>query len=179
MSRGRRGATTGPDTEYLEMAGAMQKLHFKDSAALQTLVSEEFDGWSRSVLVDQPMINAFADLTGDHQWIHVDEERCARESPFATTIAHGFLVLSLQPAMTGATAIFARIDGWSSIVNYGSDKLRFTGAVPVNSKIHQRSRLKSIFVQEHKTVLTLETNIHVVGEDERPAVIYEMMVALM
>jgi acyl dehydratase len=157
----------------------MSTIHFKDAAALQTLLSDEFSGWSTRVTVDQKMINDFAELTGDHQWIHVDEERCSRESPFGTTIAHGFLTLSLQPRMAGASDFLGKIEGWSNILNYGSNKLRFTGAVPVDSEIHQRSRVKAVDVAEHKTTLTLETNIHVVGQDDRPAVVYELMIVLM
>lgn len=157
----------------------MSALHFKDADALQTLLSEDFGNWSNTVTVDQKMIDDFADLTGDHQWIHVDVERCAKESPFGTTIAHGFLTLSLQPKMAGASDFLGQIEGWTNILNYGSNKLRFTGAVPANSEIHQRSRVKSVAVQAHKTTLTLETNIHVLGQDERPAVVYELMLVLM
>jgi acyl dehydratase len=158
----------------------MSTIHFQDADALQTLVSAEFGDWSQSVAIDQKIINDFADLTGDHQWIHVDEERCAKESPFDTTIAHGFRTLTLMPKMSGGWQDFlGSIGGWSIILNYGSNKLRFTGAVPVNSEIHQRSRLKAVEVQEHRTTLTLETNIHVVGQDERPAVVYELMMVLM
>jgi acyl dehydratase len=158
----------------------MSSIHFKDDQALQALVSKELGDWGDAVKVDQSMINEFADMTGDHQWIHVDVERCARESPFGTTIAHGFLVLSLQPKMAGAGGgSIGSIEGYSNILNYGSDKLRFTGAVPVDSEIHQRSRVKAVSVAEHKTTLIMETHIHVVGQDERPAVVYELMVVLL
>jgi acyl dehydratase len=161
------------------MGTIMSGIHFKDEQALQALVSKELGDWSNSITVDQATINEFAELTGDHQWIHVDVERCASESPFGTTIAHGFLVLSLQPKMAGGADTIGNIEGYSNILNYGSDKLRFTGAVPVNSDIHQRSRIKSVQVAEHKTTLTLENHIHVVGQDERPAVIYEMMMVFL
>lgn len=157
----------------------MSSIHFKDAEALQSLVAEEFGPWSNAITVDQAMIDEFAELTGDHQWIHVDVERCAKESPFGTTIAHGFLVLSLQPKMSGAGGAVGNIGGYANILNYGSDKLRFTGAVPVNSAIHQRSRVAAVRVAEHKTTLTLETHIHVVGEDNRPAVVYELMIVFM
>jgi len=165
--------------EPIDKGGDSTAIHFRDAAALQSLVASEYGDWSDKVTVDQAMINEFAELTGDHQWIHVDIERCAKESPFGTTIAHGFLVLSLQPKMAGAGGAVGRIEGYANILNYGSNKLRFTGAVPVDSQIHQRSRVKSIDVQDHKTTLTLETNIHVVGQDERPAVVYELMIVLM
>lgn len=155
----------------------MPSIHFKDDPALQALVSSQFGDWSNAISIDQTMINEFAELTGDHQWIHVDVERCAKESRFGTTIAHGFLVLSLQPKMTGGPENMANIGGYGNILNYGSDKLRFTGPVPVGSRIHQRSRVKSVRVEDHKTMLTLENHIHVVGQNERPAVVYEMMIA--
>jgi len=157
----------------------MSGIHFKDAEALRTLVSEEFGDWSDAVGIDQSMIDEFAELTGDRQWIHVDAERCARESPFGTTIAHGFLVLSLQPKMTGADNGIGRIEGYSNILNYGSNRLRFTGAVPVDSEIRQRGRVKAVDVRDRKTTLTLETNIHVVGQDDRPAVVYELMMVFM
>ena len=157
----------------------MSSIHYQDSDALQALVSGDFGDWSNSIVVDQAMIDEFAELTGDHQWIHVDVERCAKESPFGTTIAHGFLVLSLQPKMAGGADGIGNIGGYSNILNYGSDKLRFTGAVPVDAEIHQRSRIKSVTVQDHKTTLSMETHIHVVGQDERPAVVYEMMIVFL
>ncbi len=157
----------------------MSSIHYKDSEALQALVTDDFGDWSNSIVVDQAMINEFAELTGDHQWIHVDVERCAKESPFGTTIAHGFLVLSLQPKMAAGADGIGNIGGYANILNYGSDKLRFTGAVPVDSEIHQRSRIKSVTVQDHKTTLSMETHIHVVGQDERPAVVYEMMIVFL
>ena len=157
----------------------MSNIHFKDSDALQSLVSTDFGEWSDPLRVDQAMINQFADLTGDHMWMHVDEERCARESPFGCTIAHGFLTLSLQSRMTGGSNLIGAIEGYSNIMNYGSNKLRFTGAVPVNSDIHQRSRVAAVEVSEHKTTLTLETHIHVVGQDDRPAVVYELIMVFL
>ena len=157
----------------------MGGIHFQDQGALDTLVTEEFGNWSDPLLVDQALIDRFADLSGDHMWMHVDAARCAQESPFGTTIAHGFLTLVLQSRMTGGDNKIAPIEGFSTIMNYGSDKLRFTGAVPVNSQIHQRSRIKSARVAEHKTTLTLETHIHVVGQDDRPAVVYELIMVFM
>ena len=81
--------------------------------------------------VTQEQINQFADATGDHQWIHVDPARAA-EGPFGTTIAHGYLTLSLIPML--GWQIY-RVDGISMGVNYGTDKMRFPAAVPVGSRI--------------------------------------------
>ncbi len=153
---------------------APQTIDVRDADALAALVSEEFSEWSEPLRIDQDMINAYAELSGDHMWMHVDEERCAKESPFGGTIAHGFLILSLLPRLPCGDNIVARVSGYSHMMNYGSDKLRFLGAVPVNSDIHARSRVKSIDVAERKTRVVLETHVHVVGSDQ-PALVYELM----
>ncbi len=120
------------------------------------------------------MINQFAELTGDHMWLHVDEERCAQKSPFRSTIAHGFLILSLLPKMPCGINIVEQLQGYKNIMNYGSDKLRFMGAVPVNSEIHARNRVKEIDVSDKKTKVVLEAHVNVVGE-ETPALAYELI----
>ena len=152
----------------------MSEINYKDQDALNTLVSEEFGDWSNAVLVDQALINQFADISGDNMWLHVDEERCAKESPFGSTIAHGFLILSLVTKMGGGSGAISRITGFGHMMNYGSDKLRFLGAVPVNSEVHSRSRVKEIVVTEKKTKVVMETHIHIVGSD-KPVLIYELM----
>ena len=87
----------------------METIRFDDIDALNALASEEFGEFGDAVEVTQEMINGFADLTGDHQWIHVDVERCKRESPFGGPIAHGFLTLSLVPRLGGGKGV--RITG--------------------------------------------------------------------
>ncbi len=87
--------------------------------------------------VSQQDIDAFADATGDHQWIHVDPER-AKETPFGGTIAHGYYTLSLAPALTAE--VFA-MDGFAFAINYGLNKVRFPAPVPVDSKIRMRAKL--------------------------------------
>ncbi|WDT94217.1 MaoC family dehydratase [Thermoleophilum album] len=82
--------------------------------------------------VTQEMIDTFADLTGDHQWIHVDRERAARESPFGTTIAHGNLTLSL---IDGFRAQLVALEGFRMAINYGWNKIRFPAPVPSGSRI--------------------------------------------
>ena len=77
----------------------MEEIRFDDVERLRGKISDDFGPWGSEVLISQEMIDRFADLTGDHQWIHVDVERCKRESPFRGTIAHGFLVLSLLPGL--------------------------------------------------------------------------------
>lgn len=154
----------------------MKQYRFDDVEALQELVSAEFGPWSAEVEVTQELIDRYADISGDHYWIHTDPERCKTQSPFGTTIAHGFLTLTLLPKMQGAPAY--EITGYNNILNYGSDKLRFTGAVPVGSRIHSRHRVKSIERQQKGTRFTIETNVHVVGQ-ERPALIYELVIIYM
>jgi acyl dehydratase len=87
-----------------------------------------YTGW---IEIDQERVNKFADATGDHQWIHVDPER-ARTGPFGTTIAHGYLTLSLLPIIIGE---LARVDGVRMAVNYGCNKVRFPAPLPVGSRV--------------------------------------------
>ena len=94
-------------------------------------------GSSDWMLIDQARINGFADDTDDHQWIHVDPER-ARSGPFGTTIAHGYLTLSLAPAML---AQVIDVDNVQAAVNYGLNKVRFTAPVPVGSRLRAGCRL--------------------------------------
>ena len=89
--------------------------------------------------VDQRRIDAFADATDDHQWIHNDPARCRRESPFGQPVAHGFLTLSLLPAMlTSALAI----EGMRIGVNYGLNKVRFPSSLPAGSRVRGRWLLR-------------------------------------
>jgi acyl dehydratase len=91
--------------------------------------------------VTQERIQQFADATLDHQWIHIDEERARRESPFNTTIAHGFLTLSLLPQFVPQVL---KIDGIRMGINYGLNKLRFVSPVKSGSKIRARFTLQSV-----------------------------------
>jgi len=95
-------------------------------------------GWRT---VTQAAIDAFAELSGDHQWIHVDPERAAKESPFGTTIAHGNLTLSL---VDGFRAELISSSGFALGVNYGWNKIRFPAPVPVDSKVRARAEVVSV-----------------------------------
>lgn len=151
----------------------MQEINFKDINALESKVSEDFGAWGAEIEVTQQLINDFADLTGDHQWIHVDVEKCAEMSPFGGPIAHGFLVLVLMPKLTLPKGDY-EIVGYRNIVNYGSDKLRFTGAVPAGSELRMRGRIAAVEARPKGTAVTMEMAIHVVGQD-RPSVVYQMI----
>jgi acyl dehydratase len=91
--------------------------------------------------ITQQQVNLFAEATGDHQWIHVDVERARRESPFGAPVAHGFLTLSLLPAL-----MHNAIDmpGVKMGVNYGLNRVRFTAPVPVGSRLRARVKLLSV-----------------------------------
>ena len=151
----------------------MKQYQYDDIDALQELVSEDFGPWSSEVEVTQAMVNQFAELTGDDYWIHTDPERAAAESPFGCTVAHGFLTLVLLPKM--AVAPRYEVIGFNNMLNYGSDKLRFTGVVPVGCSIRSRSRIKEIGATAKGTKVVMEQHVHVVGQDERPALIYELI----
>src|SRR5918996_4089082 len=90
--------------------------------------------------VTQDAIDAFADVTGDHQWIHVDRER-ARQTPFGGTIAHGYYTLSLAPMLTAQ--IFS-LEGFAFAVNYGLNKVRFPAPLPVGSRVRMRAKLAQL-----------------------------------
>jgi acyl dehydratase len=108
--------------------------------ALRARVGEEI-GVSDWLTIGQDRIDAFADLCGDHQFIHVDPERAA-ETPFGGTIAHGFLTLSLLTWF--AAGVRPRIEGTRHSVNYGLDRLRFVAPVPAGSRVRGRFRLTSL-----------------------------------
>ena len=153
----------------------MEKIRFDDVAALQKHISEEFGEFGGQFEVSQDVINRFAEVTGDHQWIHVDVERARRESPFKTTIAHGFLTLSLLPMLNAQMKTDFVITGYGNAVNYGSDKLRFLSPVPSGARIHAKSRLVSVDAGPKGTRVETEVAVHVVGND-RPALLYSMIV---
>ena len=98
-------------------------------------------GTSEWLTVDQDRINQFADATLDHQWIHVDEERAKAESPYKSTIVHGYLTLSLLPYFWNQ---IIKVNNLKMLVNYGMDKMRFGQAVPVGSRLRMVTKLHEI-----------------------------------
>ena len=106
---------------------------------LPSLVGKDL-GHTSWVTVDQDLINRFAEVTNDHQWIHVDEARAKAEFG-GSTIAHGFLTLSLMSAMSYE---MLEISGIKNGINYGFDKLRFTGTVPPGSRVRMRAKMVSV-----------------------------------
>ncbi|HXQ19356.1 MAG TPA: MaoC family dehydratase [Acidimicrobiales bacterium] len=106
---------------------------------LQSLVGQHL-GYSDWRQITQEQVNQFADATGDHQWIHVDPER-AKSGPFGGPIAHGYLTLSLVPALMGQ--VFA-VEGVSMGVNYGANKVRFPSPVPVGAELRMGATLAGV-----------------------------------
>lgn len=122
--------------------------------------------------IDQERINDFADVTGDHQWIHIDVERAKKESPYGAPIAHGFLTLSLIPALSKDNF---RVENAKLVINYGLNKVRFLSAVPVDSRIRVRSELADAVAKDAGTVdLTVRHTIEIDGVD-KPAAVAEMI----
>lgn len=111
-----------------------------DLPGLVGLVGQEI-GTSDWIVVSQEQINAFADATGDHQWIHVDAARAAIETPFKSTIAHGFLTLSLLSALLRRTVA---VSGSRMSINYGLNKVRFVSPVPAGARIRAQVTLSAI-----------------------------------
>ena len=120
--------------------------------------------------ITQEMIGAFADATGDHQWVHVDVERATRESPWKSTIAHGYLTVSLIPQLSRQAL---RVTGAKAGINYGMNTLRFPAAVPVGSDIRTRVELIDVArVDEKRTLATYKTTVEIKGQD-KPACVME------
>ena len=113
--------------------------NFRNVFELADSVGQEI-GASDWVQVDQERINLFAEATGDHQWIHVDSERAAK-GPFGTTIAHGYLTLSLLARLMRSVY---RVEGVRMGVNYGLNRVRFPAPVPVGARIRARVTLKAV-----------------------------------
>lgn len=141
---------------------------FNDVAELASLEGEVDLGRSDWVTVDQRTIDLFAEATGDHQWIHVDPERAA-DGPFGSTIAHGFLTLSLLPRLV--SQLYA-IESAGMIVNVGSDKVRFVAPVPVDSRVRAHAVITDRQRRGDAVRNVFTVTIEIEGSD-RPAAVVE------
>ena len=138
----------------------------------KTLIGTEV-GVSNWITVDQDMIDTFAKTTHDEQWIHVDPERAAAETPFGGTIAHGLLTLSLSSRF--AYDCFAMMPGQVMGINYGMNKLRFLMPVRAGSKLRGRFTLKDVTARSATDLLRTNTlTIEIDGEDT-PALVAEWL----
>ncbi len=126
-------------------------------------------GVSEWIVIDQQMINRFAAATGDYQWIHVDEERAARELPEGKTIAHGYLTMSLIPNLTND---FVHIENLTRAINFGANKVRFYTAVPVGSRVRARATVLQARKRGGALHLISEIKVEVEGE-RKPACVAE------
>jgi acyl dehydratase len=123
--------------------------------------------------VSQQRIAEFAQATGDHQWIHVDPERAARESPWSSTIAHGYLTLSLYPLLRGLVdADKPMFPGVTRVINYGLDKLRFPNAVKSGSRVRAHCVLLKVEEVTGGLQLTEQYTVEIAGE-AKPACVVE------
>jgi len=141
-------------------------------ATLHQLVGRQFAP-SEWILVDQDRINAFAACTGDHQFIHVDPERVARETPFPGTLAHGFLLLSL--AAGHRQRDFPPVSDVALVLNYGLDRLRFTSPVHAGARVRYRSKVLAAEARATDRVLLRQEAVMEVEGQEKPAVIAELL----
>ncbi|MGZ6949227.1 MAG: MaoC family dehydratase [Ilumatobacteraceae bacterium] len=126
--------------------------------------------------IDQKRIDAFADVTEDHQWIHIDVDRAKTESPYGTTIAHGFLTLSMIPKLSKDNF---RVENAKMAINYGLNKVRFLAAVPSGGRIRARSELVDAEkVGEGMVNLTVRHTIELDGSD-KPAAVADTIVRIL
>jgi acyl dehydratase len=140
--------------------------------AFRALVGQEI-GVSSWIVIDQATIDRFADLTADHQFIHVDPVRAACEGPFGGTVAHGFLTLSMLSRMI--TEIMPTIAGTGTGVNYGFDKLRFIAPVRSGARIRGRFVLASIAERSFREIqFKHDVTVEIEGE-AKPALVAEWL----
>ena len=142
---------------------------FEGVADLEKAVGTHL-GHSEWHTIDQAQIDAFADATGDHQWIHVDPAQAAA-GPFGATIAHGFLVLSLLPILTWQ--VF-KVEGVTMGINYGADRLRFPSPVPVGSRV--RAGVELTAVSPHALGYQVATRVTIERDGgDKPACVADML----
>ncbi len=144
----------------------MKELHFD---TIENNVGESL-GVSTWQTITQDMINQFANLTGDDQWIHVDVEK-AKLSPFGSTIAHGFMILSFAPKLVTE---LIELKGIRLGLNYGFEKVRFISPVPVNSEVRMSATLAKVERDETKVKATMTITFELKGS-EKPAIVAEWL----
>ena len=127
--------------------------------------------------VSQAMIDAFADATDDHQWIHVDVERASREAPGGTTIAHGLLTLSLLPSLRAEIGVIPA-EGVARALNYGYDSIRFLAPVPAGSRIRATSELLAADPRGRNLLLLRTRDTVEIEGGTKPALVAESLALL-
>ncbi len=139
----------------------------------------EQEGAGEWFLIDQERINAFADVTEDHQFIHVDPEQCKTLSPFGVPIAHGFLTLSLLTKLSETVPQdLSRLEGIVMGLNYGFEKVRFVNPVKVGSRIRARSTLSAVDQKDPNTLQVTKTFTVEIDGETKPALVAEWVTRL-
>ena len=133
---------------------------------VQGLVGQHL-GYSEWVEITQEQVNRFAEATGDHQWIHTDPERAAKESPFGGPIAHGYLTLSLLPMLVPQ---IVDITGFRMGVNYGTEKVRFPAPVPVGSRVRAGAALEAATPFDGGIQMVITVTVEIEG-GSKPAMV--------
>lgn len=129
---------------------------------------------SAPIIVDQERINTFAEVTGDHQWIHVDVARAQAESPFGSPVAHGFLTLSLLAAAVGSAGVVPA--DATGAINYGLDNVRFIAPVPAGKRVLASFKLTQVEDKGTKgQLLRLAAALNIEGSD-KPALVGDVLV---
>ena len=141
---------------------------FRSVDELEAAVGQHL-GYSDWVVIDQERIDRFADATGDHQWIHVDPER-AKDGPFGTTIAHGYLTLSITNLFLAELLV---VTGAKHGVNYGANKVRFPAAVPAGARVRMGCELLDVAAVGGDAVQVVTRNTVEVDGDDKPACVVE------
>ena len=145
-----------------------------DFSELENFIGKDI-GKSDWITIDQNRIQQFADATNDHQWIHLDAERAAKELPTKSTIAHGFLTLSL---IVPLSSMVWTITGTKMTINYGLNKVRFINMVPVNSKVRLSLKVSEVNKLDNGgTQLISEATLEIKGHDKPAYVAESIMVA--
>jgi len=139
-------------------------------AGLKELVGQHL-GYSDEMEITQERVNTFADATGDHQWIHVDPER-AKDGPFGGPIAHGYLTVSLGPALLPT---IVKVEGMRMAVNYGMGKVRFPSPVPVGSKLRLGAELTSLEELDGNGAQVTMTFVYEVVGAPKPSCVAEVI----
>jgi acyl dehydratase len=139
----------------------------------------EQEGAGEWLLIDQARINAFADVSEDHQFIHVDPEQCKTLSPWGVPIAHGFLTLSLLTKLAESVPQdMSRLDGILMGVNYGFEKVRFVNPVKVDSKVRASSVLTAVDQKDPNTLQVTKTFTVEIEGETKPALVAEWVTRL-
>ena len=152
----------------------MKPLEFKDFSAFKLMIGKELPtgNW---YTITQQMINDFANATLDKQWIHVDEKRAAKESPFKTTVAHGFMSVAMISRMLEEAFTVKSV---KMGLNYGLNKVRFPNPVPVNSDLRMHTTVKEIEdIANNGIKITFTCTIEIKGQ-KKPACVAEFLAAL-